>query len=319
MKIAITGAAGFVGGNLAKQLYALYDDIELVLMDVAFPETYSLSDAGECENPNKTIRYVTGDLQNVVVRKQIIGDGVDILFHLAAVPGGSAEADPFLSRRINLDATLSLFEEVALASNKPRVVYTSTIAVLGAELADPVDDNTPVDPAMVYGTHKAMVELALADMHRRGSLEAVAVRLPGIVARPQAPSGLKSAFMSNVFHTLRQGKPFVSPVSSSATFWLMSVHRCVSNLVHAGRLKESLMPRSRVVTLPALRCTMGDLCEQILRQARTSPALLSYEPDAELEKHFGQYPLLKTQAAEHADFAHDGNLESLVSSVFRVS
>ncbi len=52
------------------------------------------------------------------------------LFHLAAVPGGAAEEDPLLSRKVNLEATLDLIEAAADSVSCPRVVYASTIAVL---------------------------------------------------------------------------------------------------------------------------------------------------------------------------------------------
>jgi nucleoside-diphosphate-sugar epimerase len=243
-----------------------------------------------------------------------LSGGVDVLYHLAAVPGGAAEANPALSKQVNLDATLALFEEVAAVASCPRVVFTSTIAVLGAPMPAVVTDDSPIVPAMIYGSHKAMAELALADMTRRKQLDAVAVRLPGIVARPPAPSGLKSAFMSNVFHSLRASEPFVSPVSAAATFWLMSVSQCVTNLLHAAQLDSALMPTSRVVTLPALRCTMSELSAAIADHFKVSSELVSYQPDSELERNFGCQPPLQTPAAERAGFSHDGDLQSLVGA-----
>lgn len=306
MKVVVTGAGGFVGRALAGSLEA-DDSISLVLVDTAFPQHKTGS--------NDRVTYIRGQLQDAEVRSRALEQGVDVLFHLAALPGGAAEADPALSKLVNLDATLALFEEVSRAADCPRVVFTSTIAVLGAPLPSPVDDQCRISPAMVYGTHKAMVELALADMTRRGSLDSVGVRLPGIVARPPGPSGLKSAFMSNVFHALKGGEQFVSPVSPAATMWLMSVNQCVANLVHASRLDSDLMPISRVVTLPALCCSMGELVNSIATHTGASPALVSYAVDSDLEQNFGAYPPLLSPAAERAGFAHDEDLDQLTRTV----
>ena len=242
---------------------------------------------------------------------------MDVVFNIAALPGGAAEENPALSKAINLDATQALAQEAASMGNTPRMVFSSAIATLGAPMPDLVNDDTPNLPSMTYGTHKAMMELALADMHRRNLLDVVCVRLPGIVARPLGPSGLKSAFLSNVFHALNAGESFVSPVSKAARFWLMSIECCIQNLVHAAKLDTRLMPRSRVVTLPALQFTMHEMCAEICRQTDTSTANVSYDADDALEFLFGRFPLLETPAAEHAGFAHDRSLAQLVSSALK--
>ncbi len=317
MKIVITGAGGFVGSRLAEQLYEKYEKLALTLTDTKFANVRPLA---QRENTAiKKVRYVEGDLQDSVVRENLLVGGVDILYHLASLPGGASEANPALSKSVNLISTLSLIEEVAALDRDtlPRVVFTSTIAVLGNDFPALVDDTTPIAPAMIYGAHKAMGELALADMSRRNIVDAVSVRLPGVVARPLASSGLKSAFLSNVFHALRKGETFVCPISASATFWIMSLEQCVANLLHAATLDSQLMPASRAVTLPALRCTMSDMCEEIARQCGVTADLVSYAPDTDLEKHFGTYPPLVTPAADHAGFSHDCTVADMVMNVLK--
>jgi D-erythronate 2-dehydrogenase len=78
------------------------------------------------------------------------------------------------------------------------------------------------------------------------------------------------------------------------------------------------MPRTRVVTLPALRIRMADLAAEIARQCGVSTDLVSDAPDAALEAAFGAHPELRTPAAEAAGFAHDGDVATLVAKALEV-
>jgi nucleoside-diphosphate-sugar epimerase len=88
-------------------------------------------------------------------------------------------------------------------------VFASSVAVYGALGPDHVHESQPPRPALSYGAHKLMAEIELADLSRRGTLDAVSLRLPGIVARPPSESGHGSAFMSLVMHKVAAGQPYV--------------------------------------------------------------------------------------------------------------
>lgn len=308
MKIIITGAAGFVGAALSHYFldHSLY---ELVLVDRSLSEFYKYRDQSR-------IRLVEGELQDLLTRREALKQGADILIHLAALPGGAAEEDPALSKIVNLDTTLALSEEFSKISTHRRFVFASTIAVLGSQFSEKADDFCPLSPSTVYGTHKAMVELALSDLARRGKLDPICLRLPGIVARPEAPSGLKSAFISNVFHVLKRKEQFVFPLAQSATTWLMSLDTCVKNIVHAATLASDQLPVSRAVTLRALHCSITELGCAITNHLGVSNELVSFDSDPKLELMFGRYPILTTALADRAGFKQDSDLNSLVISVF---
>lgn len=300
MNILLTGAGGFVGRELGRLLVGAGH--ALVGID---------TDAGGIP---AGIRAVGGDLADPAVRAEALGTGCDALIHLATVPGGAAEADPSASRRINVDAMYDLLVEASALKPGLRVVYASSIAVFGDPLPAQVDDATPLSPRMIYGGHKAMMEHAVAMFSNRGLIDGVTVRLPGILARPKGPSGMKSAFMSDLFHALRAGEGFTCPVSAAGSIWAQSVRQCARNFRHALTLDSRLMPPTRAVTLPALRIGMADLVTEIARQCAVSPDLVRYAPDAALEAAFAAQPPLATPAAERAGFAHDGDLATLVSN-----
>lgn len=276
-RIAVTGAAGFVGRAVVARLREA--GAEIVAID---------------RTPGEDI--VAGDLSDPGFRREVLA-GAGAVIHLAAIPGGASEADYPLSRRINLDLTLALMEEA-----QGRFVYASSIAVFGAIQPEPVDDDTPPRPALTYGAHKLMAEVALANLKRLGRLDGIALRLPGIVARPRAAAGLKSAFMSDVFHALTADEPITLPVSPQATMWMLSAQGVAEALIHAVTVKEA----PAVLTLPALRVRMDELV------AALGGGKVSYEPDAALEAQFGAYPPLFTPAADRLGFRHDGDLATLV-------
>ncbi|NBC34971.1 NAD-dependent epimerase/dehydratase family protein [Novosphingobium sp. FSY-8] len=300
MSILVTGAGGFVGRQIVALLLAGGHDV------VAMDTVAGGIPAGA--------RVVAGDLADAALRAQALAGGVSGVIHLATVPGGAAEQDPAASRRINIDAMYDLMLEASAVTPGVRFVYASSIAVFGDPLPAHVDDATPLSPKMVYGGHKAMMEDAVAMFTNRGAIDGVSLRLPGILARPKGPSGMKSAFMSNLFHALQAGEAFVCPVSAEATIWAESVDRVARNFLHALTMDGAAMPVTRAVTLPALRVRMGDMAAEIARQCGVSADLVRYEPDAALEVAFGAQPPLETPAAHNAGFAHDGDLATLVAS-----
>tara|TARA_R110000868_G_scaffold16872_37_gene74835 strand:- start:10327 stop:11175 length:849 start_codon:yes stop_codon:yes gene_type:complete len=194
MRIAITGAAGFVGQAVVRQLRQSHSDVDLLLADRAF--------TGPSAYPT-----LVGDLTDPAIVRALCSPETDILLHLAALPGGAAERDPQASRAINLDVPLAFIE----AMEGRRLILAGSIAVFGGTLPTQVDDTTPPAPASVYGAHKYMVEIAFADAVRRGAIQGMVLRLPGIVARPAAAGGFGSAFLSDIFHAAKAGPPLCHP------------------------------------------------------------------------------------------------------------
>jgi nucleoside-diphosphate-sugar epimerase len=303
MTIIVTGGAGFIGRELVALLLA--EGRAVIALDTCV----------DAFAPHPGLKTIAGDLASSDVRRLALADGCSGLVHLATVPGAAAEADPALSRRINVDAMTDLLEELRTAVPGCRLVYASSIAVFGDPLPhEGVDDTTPIAPRMIYAGHKAMMEVAVTMMSCRGDVDGVTVRLPGVLARPKGPSGMKSAFMSDIFHALHAGECFICPVSPEATIWAQSVQRCAANLAHALVLDTGRLPPTRTVTLPAQHIAMTDLIDEIARQCGVSPDLVDFAPNPALEDAFGKHPALATPAAIHAGFADDGDVATLVAN-----
>jgi nucleoside-diphosphate-sugar epimerase len=241
---------------------------------------------------------------------------VDLVFHLASIPGGMAEREVVLGRQVNLDATVHLLEAARLQADHPAApvfVFASTIAALGAPLpAAGVDDHTPCTPKLSYGAHKLIGEILVADYTRRGWVDGRSVRLSGIVARPAGPSGLLSAFMSDIIRELAAGRSFNCPVSADSTTWLLSVPCLIDNLLHAATMDGACLGDGRVCTLPALHLSMAELAEAVGQAYGVDTAgRVTWQSNPALEANFGRYPPLRTPLAEAAGFRHDGDARTL--------
>src|SRR3712207_1118700 len=117
--------------------------------------------------------------------------------------------------RINLDGTRYLFDAIrALGGGyKPRLVFTSSIAVFGAPFPDPIPDDFHLTPLTSYGTQKAIGELLLADYTRKGLFDGIGIRLPTICVRPGKPNKAASGFFSNIIREPLAGHEAVLPVA----------------------------------------------------------------------------------------------------------
>jgi nucleoside-diphosphate-sugar epimerase len=309
MHIVITGANGFVGKSLASRILSHGPVLPGMPLD-----SLTLVDTGFDAIPAAPhVRIVKGSIAEHTVLCEAFSRPADCVFHLASIPGGAAEADYDLGLQINLKATLDMLELLRAQQKAARFVFSSSIAVYGAPLPTLVDDTTPMRPALSYGAHKLIDEILIKDYSRRGWVDGRILRLPGVVARPPSPSGLLSAYMSNIFWKLAEGKSFTCPVSANAVSWWMSVQCCVDNLLHAARLDPAQAALRRDFTLPVLRLTMAELVDGLATEfGEDRRALVRYEPDAKLEAGFGSYPPLDASAAEAAGFCHDGSMQALI-------
>src|SRR5687768_17984047 len=143
---------------------------------------------------------VVSDLSAPGEAEKLIARRPELIFHLAAIVSGEAEADFDKGYRINLDGTRLLFDAIRAIGGgyKPRVVFTSSIAVFGAPFPDAIGDEFFLTPLTSYGTQKAMGELLLADYSRRGFMDGIGIRLPTVCIRPGLPNKAASGFFSNI-------------------------------------------------------------------------------------------------------------------------
>lgn len=277
MRILITGAAGMVGrkliarlakdGTLSGRRIAALD-----LHDIVPPQAPALEGVG--------VTIHTGDLAAASGMERLVASRPDVIFHLAGVVSGEAEANFDLGYRVNLDGTRALFDAIRLAGFAPRVVFTSSIAVFGAPFPDIIPDEFHPTPLTSYGTQKLMGEALLADYTRRGFFDGIGIRLPTICVRPGKPNKAASGFFSGIIREPLSGQEAILPVPRSVVHTHASPRSAVNFLIHAAGIDGSAVGPRRNLTMPGVAVTVGEQIGALQRIAGAEAVkLIREEPD----------------------------------------
>jgi nucleoside-diphosphate-sugar epimerase len=279
MHILMTGAAGMIGRKLTARL------VKDSALNGRPIEKLTLIDVHAPDRPDRfggAVETIAADVAEPAAMADAARKRPDIIFHLAAVVSAEAELDFEKGTRINLDGSRALIEAIRTVGNgyRPRLVFTSSIAVFGAPFPDAIADDFHLTPLTSYGTQKAVTELLLADYTRRGFLDAVGIRLPSIVVRPGRPNKAASGFFSSIIREPLAGEEAVLPVADSVLHWHASPRAAVGFLVHAaGLAPEKLGPRVNL-TMPGVCCTVAEQIAALRRIAGDKVAgRIRREPD----------------------------------------
>ena len=266
MHILITGAAGMIGRKLAARLVA---DEALNGRPI---EKITLLDIASSPRPDSSaarVEILTADLADSTTAAAAIVDRPHVIFHLAAVVSGEAELDFDKGMRANFDGSRALFEAIHAMGDdyRPRVVFSSSIAVYGAPFPDAIPDDYALTPLTSYGTQKAMTELLLADYTRRGFLDGVGIRLPNIAVRPGKPNMAASGFFSSIIREPLAGHEAVLPVDDGVVQWHASPRAAVGFLLHAAGLDGKELGARINLAMPGVGCTVGEQIAALRRIA----------------------------------------------------
>ena len=185
MNVLITGGCGFLGQRLLRVLLARgslpdatgreRDIARIRVSDVALPPRPLPEDP--------RIQTVIGDFSEPGAAQGLVDADTGMVFHLAAIVSGQAEAEFDLGLRINLDGTRRLLDACRSLPSPVRLVFTSSVAVFGGDMPDAVDDRTHLTPQTSYGSQKAACERLVNDYSRKGLLDGRTLRLPTVVVQ----------------------------------------------------------------------------------------------------------------------------------------
>src|SRR5436309_4430901 len=230
MRIVVTGGLGFIGLALARRLLAREDVDGLVLFDAPGAPDPPAEVAGRAE-------IVRGDIRDRDLVAGLVAGGEVAVFHLASVVSAQGEQDFDLAVTVNLDGGRNVLEACRRLGNRPRVVFSSTLAAFGGSaMPETVTDTTKLTPQTTYGTTKAICELLVNDYTRKGFVDGRTARLPTVIVRAGAPNPAASAFASAVFREPLAGRDYVLPVGPETRMPVTGARTVVECLVRLRAL-----------------------------------------------------------------------------------
>ncbi len=291
MRIVITGGAGFLGSRLAHALLArgtLSDArgeaqpvTEIVLLDVVAARGF--------DDPR--VRVIAGDIADRSVVDEALAPDTASVFHLAAVVSGQAEAEFDTGMRVNLDATRHLLERCRQLRAPPKFVFASSIAVFGGALPDPVPDDAALTPQSSYGTQKAIGELLVNDLSRKGMIDGRSLRLPTITVRPGRPNKAASSFASGIIREPLAGERAPCPVSPQTRMWVSSPRTAIDNLVVGHEAPAPAFAATRSISVPGISVSVGDMAAALRRVAGDAVAdRIDWRHDPAIDRLVSTWP-----------------------------
>jgi D-erythronate 2-dehydrogenase len=260
------------------------------VLDVALVDVV---EAGRPASVSFGVEAVVADLSEPGIADGLVASRPDVIFHLAAVVSGEAEADFEKGYRVNVDGTRRLLDAVRKAdqSYRPRLVFASSIAVFGGPFPEVIGDDHCAGPLTSYGTQKAVCELLLSDYTRRGFVDGVGIRLPTICVRPGRPNKAASGFFSSIIREPLNGEEAVLPVPDSVSHWFASPRAAIDFLLHAATLESSAIGDRRCLTMPGVCATVSDQIAALRRVAgEEAVRRIRREPDETIMRIVAGWP-----------------------------
>ena len=309
MKISILGGGGFLGRRLAIRLAA--DGhlggtpiSALTLFDITPPPAPGSAFPVHC---------LGGDIAELPVAA--IPPGTDVVFHLAAVVSGAAEADYDLGRRVNMRGTDAVIDACRVLAKPPRLVFTSSVASFSGGQGALLPDDARQVPANSYGAQKAAAELFLIDATRRGFLDAVCLRLPTIIVRPGRPNKAASSFFSSIVREPLLGLEIDLPVPDDFAVWVGSPRSALGWLMQAATMDTTPLGLDRSLNPPGISVTVGAIIGALDQVRQGASALIQRRPDPAIAAIVGGWPAGFTATRARAlGFTPNEDLVTLVRS-----
>ena len=320
MNILITGGGGFLGQRVARALLAQGDTVNargeraplkrITLLDLAEP-------ANGVKDPR--VHFVRGEVSNHGAVAEALGMDTDGVFHLAAVVSGQAESDFELGMRVNLDGYRVVLESCRKAGNRPRLLFSSSIAVFGTPLPDVITDSTTPTPQASYGVQKLIGEHLTADYNRKGYIDGRAVRIPTVSVRPGKANAAASSFASAVIREPLNGVDYACPVPPETLMWMCSPAQVVANLLRAYELPSAAFGELRAVSLPGIVVSVAEMVDSLRRLGgEAAAARVRYVKDERIGAIVKTWAArLDTPRAIGMGFTADKTMDEIVAQYIR--
>lgn len=205
--VVVTGSRGYIGTALSARLAAEGYKLKLV------SRISELTRAEErLENGTK---YISGDLRDDAVWTRLIEDATAVVHLSSRTDLRSAERDPTGDEEMNVEPVRALVRAAEKAVKPVKVIFASTVTIVGAEHANPVDERTPDWPCSVYDRHKLVCETILRGATERGLLRACSLRLSNVYGYGRSSVNFNRGILNGTMNRAAAGEPL--PIHGTGT------------------------------------------------------------------------------------------------------
>ena len=190
-KILITGGAGFIGSNLAKELHQT-NDIFIV-------DDLSMGSKENIQNLSNVTFYHENVLNQEFIEELLVKENFDYIFHLAAVASVADSIErPIETHAVNFTSTLNIIECLRQMKNRQlkRLVFASSAAVYGDEKTLPKEEFSVIKPLTPYAIDKFASEKYVLAYNNLYGVPTSAVRFFNVFGPNQNPASPYSGVIS---------------------------------------------------------------------------------------------------------------------------
>src|SRR5439155_13685583 len=138
---------------------------------------------------------------------------------------------------------------------------------------------------------KAIAELMVYDMTRKGYIDGRSLRLPTVTVRPGKPNKAASSFASGIIREPLSGTDAPCPVAPTTAMWVSSPRTVVANLIVGHEAPAAKFGATRSVNVPGIRVSVRDMVEALRRIAGDSVAArVKWQLDPVIDKMVSTWP-----------------------------
>ncbi|MBO6946455.1 MAG: NAD-dependent epimerase/dehydratase family protein [Rhodospirillales bacterium] len=309
MKIVITGGTGFLGRLIAERALDRGDNV--TLFDIAIPPDGLGALEGRAE-------MIAGDIADNEMVARVI-EKSDAVVHLASMVSAGSEADFDAAMRVNIDGGRAVLDAARANGPHTKVLFTSSLAIFGSQaMPARVDGMTRPVPQNTYGMTKAVMELLVNDMSRKGFIDGRVGRLPTVIVRPGKPNTAASSFASGVIREPLTGDVCELPVAREMKLCVGGYRTCADGLMALLDAPAEQFGDDRVVNLPNITTSVNEMIaatENVAARHGITLGRIEDTPDEVVRAIVGSWPIaLEASKALSLGCPQDGDLETIIEA-----
>ena len=234
------------------------------------------------------------------------------------VSAGS-EADFDAAMRVNIDGGRAVLEAARVNGPHTKVLFTSSLAIFGSKAMPAcVDGMTRPVPQNTYGMTKAVMELLINDMSRKGFIDGRVGRLPTVIVRPGKPNTAASSFASGVIREPLTGDVCKLPVAREMQLCVGGYRTCADGLMALLDAPAEDFGDDRVVNLPNITTSVNEMIaatEAVADRHGISLGAIEDAPDDTIRAIVGSWPIaLEASKAIALGCPQDSDLETIIEA-----